>query len=98
LTSFGRDLAGNLYVVARGGTAANSTNGVIYSLSSPDLIAVAVAPSRRGRGLAPVATRDIEGLKLRDLQGRGVTGSVPNGLYFTPASADKLPALVPVLR
>jgi glucose/arabinose dehydrogenase len=96
LTSFGRDLAGNLYVVARGGTTTSSTNGAIYALTSPDLIAVSVAPGR-ARAFAPATTRDLKNLKLRDLKGRGV--STPStGLYFTRRPTDKLPALVPVFE
>jgi glucose/arabinose dehydrogenase len=97
LTSFGRDHAGNLYLVARGGTSSTSTNGIIYSLASPDLVAMALTPSRRARALAPVSARDLTGLSLRDLRGRGVSGSPSSGLYFTRRPADRLPALVPVL-
>ena len=97
LTSFGRDLAGNLYVVARGGNSGSATNGTIYALTSPDLIAVSVAP-HRARAFAPVSNRDLKGLELRDLQGRGVSGTLSSGLYFARRSSEKLPALVPVLK
>ncbi len=91
LTSFGTDLAGNLYAVSR--------DGPIYALGGPDLPAVSSVLPGRKTGMAPLSLSALQAanLPLRDLTGKRVNSVQGDGVYIYQEKG-KEPALVPVLK
>jgi glucose/arabinose dehydrogenase len=97
LTSFGTDLQGNLYAVARGSNALTATNGTIYALTGPDLVP-ASSTRRTRKGLAPATARGFSDLELHDLQGRRVLRpGARKGLYIVKGRENSGPAFIPSL-
>ncbi len=99
MTSFGVDLSGSLYVVRRGTSSLTATDGIIYAITSPDMVPVAISPRHTAKAFAPLSVRELSTMKLNDLQGRKVSGSLPHsGVYVTQRPGENAPALVPVLK
>ncbi len=92
LTAFGTDSKGTLY-------ALGLSSGIVYQLSSPDLLPVPIWHHTMGKAFAPILIRDLSGLRAHDLQGRSVSGqSIHGGVYIAHRPGENAPSLVPVLE
>ena len=95
-TSFGTDLAGNLYAIRRGTNSLTAADGIIYILGGPDLPLVTTSVRHTGKVFAPALGTGLN-VDLHTLQGRKVSGSATrNGLYvakYPGAAATLMPVL-----